>query len=62
MRWFWVRLNNFFNGRGGSSLKQQKALSINWTKASKPFDEMNKEEQIQFIHKMAKKIFGNSQS
>jgi hypothetical protein len=60
MRWFWVCLNNYFNGRDSSSLQQQKVPNITWTRASKPFNEMSKEEQVHFIHKMAGKIFNNS--
>ncbi len=60
MRWFWVRLNNYFNRRDSSSPRQQKVPNINWTRASKPFSEMSKEEQVRFIHKMAGKIFDNS--
>jgi len=60
MRWFWVRLNNYFNSRDGSSVREQKAMVINWTRANKPFNEMSKEEQINFIYKMAETMFDNS--
>lgn len=60
MRWFWVRLNNYFNSRDGSSQREQKAIDINWTRADKPFNKMSKEEQVNFIHKMAATLFDNS--
>jgi len=56
VRWFWVWLNNFFNKRDNPSLHKHKGLSLNWTRANKPFNEMSKEEQLNFIYKMAETI------
>jgi hypothetical protein len=59
MRWFWVWLNNWFNRRVDTTSHQDKVQRLTWTKASKPIDEMSKEERLNFIHKIAGRIFDN---
>jgi hypothetical protein len=54
-----VRLNNYFNGRTGTKSHQEKVQGITWSKAKRPFNEMSKKEQREFIEKMAKNTFKN---
>jgi hypothetical protein len=59
MRWFWVRLNNWFNRSVDTTQNEEKVQKITWTKASRPFNEMSKDEQRAFIEKMAKNTHKN---
>lgn len=59
MNWFWMRLHRYFSRRSKPSNSNNLTSNLNWTKSSKPFDEMNDKETRDFITCMAKGIFGN---
>lgn len=56
---FWRWLNTYFNTRRNHIKNQNSKININWTKSSKPFEEMDKTETKDFITRMAEGIFGN---
>ena len=59
MNWFWVRLNKYFSQRKSPKLTDNLRTNLNWTKSSKPFEEMSDKEAKDFITRMAEGIFGN---
>jgi|LakMenEpi03Aug12_release.lakeMendotaPanAssembly.Ray.scaffolds.fasta_scaffold950132_2 ribosome-associated toxin RatA of RatAB toxin-antitoxin module len=59
MNIFWRKLNKYFNTRNINAKSQNPDININWTKSSKPFEEMDTTETKDFITRMAKGIFGN---
>ncbi len=59
MNIFWRKLNKYFNSRNNYAKSQNSDININWTKSSKPFEEMETTETMDFITRMAEGIFGN---
>lgn len=58
MTWFWIRLGKYFDKRNGVVRDPAPNNKINWTKAPKPFEEMNEGERDDFISRLAEGIFG----
>ena len=58
MNWFWAQLGKYFDKRNGIVRDLSPKQNLHWTKANKPLSEMSKEEQREFITKMANGFFG----
>jgi hypothetical protein len=59
--WFWIKLNRYFNKRDKKIGTSKLHKSLVWFKADKSFGKMTKEEHLEFINRVANKLFDNPQ-
>jgi hypothetical protein len=56
MKWFWLRLDDFFAKRNNVVRKPTQTSNLHWVKANKPIGEMSEQERHDFASRLSNEI------